>query len=121
MDCAEEVSLLRNELGPKLGVRDLQFDIFQAKMSVEFDEALIQPAEIELAVHAVGMRAEPWQAQPKAQTYWEKNRRKLATTFSGACLLLGMALQSLLTGNYLQTLLAHQHSHHVQLPWYVCV
>jgi Zn2+/Cd2+-exporting ATPase len=119
MDCAEEVSLLRNQLGPKPGVRDLQFDIFQAKMSVEFDEALIHQADIEQAVHAVGMRAEPWQAQPKTQTYWERNRRKFATSFSGACLLLGMAFQSLVTGNYLQTLLAHQHSHHVQLPWFV--
>jgi Zn2+/Cd2+-exporting ATPase len=119
MDCAEEVSLLRNQLGDRPGVRDLQFDIFQAKMSVEYDGLLIQPDDIERAIKAVGMRAEPWESAPKAQTAWHKNRRKIATMVSGTCLLLGMGFQSVITGHYLRTLLAHQHSHHAHLPWFV--
>ena len=55
MDCAEEVLLLRRQLGARTGVRDLQFDILHARMTVEYDPQLIQPPDIETAVPATGM------------------------------------------------------------------
>jgi hypothetical protein len=41
MDCAEEVLLLRRQLEHRAGVLDLAFDVFHARMSVEFDEAAL--------------------------------------------------------------------------------
>ncbi len=79
MDCAEEVSLLRARLSRERGVRDLQFDTFHARMSVEYDSASTSPALIEAAVRETGMDCSPWteQPQPPARTAWNLARSPL--------------------------------------------
>lgn len=117
MDCAEEVSLLRRALSKKAGIRELHFDVFQARMQVEFDPARLGEADIEGAVAATGMRCEPWQDEQRApQGLWERHGRRILTWVSGVTLLAGMVWQGVSSGELLESLLAHQHDHEHHIP-----
>lgn len=120
MDCAEEVLLLRRQLEHRPGIGELSFDVFHARMIVEFDDKLISPADIEHAVHQTGMTAEPWESTVKAGSFWQEHRRGLMVAISGVCLLGGMILHAAATGHYLEVFFAHQHQEsHGPMPWHV--
>ncbi|MBX9625769.1 MAG: cadmium-translocating P-type ATPase, partial [Gemmataceae bacterium] len=92
LDCAEEVAVLKKELGPLVGGEgNLGFDVLNAKMTVAAD-APASPDEIRGAVARTGMRAEPW-ADDKtalaAEGFWERNRRTVLTAASGGLLVAG--------------------------------
>lgn len=117
MDCAEEVSLLRRTLSQVRGVRELHFDVFKARMTVEFDPDRAGEAEIEAAVAATGMRCEPWLEQAEApRGWWARHGRRTLTWVSGLALLAGMLWQGISSGHLVESLLAHQHDHHHELP-----
>ncbi|MBI5086016.1 MAG: heavy metal translocating P-type ATPase [Acidobacteria bacterium] len=109
MDCAEEVSLLRARLSRVAGVRDLRFDVLEARMDVEYAPAKVTPAAIEQAVRAVGMRCEPWQEGPARSSGLLECLPLVLTWTSGLCLAAGMAWQAHLGEISLAALLAHQH------------
>jgi Zn2+/Cd2+-exporting ATPase len=46
LDCSEEVTILRREVGGKPGIIDLEFDVVNGRMSVEFDPDAISAPEI---------------------------------------------------------------------------
>lgn len=111
MDCAEEVSLLRRSLSQVAGIRELHFDVFQARMQVDYDPGMVDEKRIAQAVAATGMRAMPWAEEGVAEdSEWDRHRRTL-TWISGFTLLAGMLWQGLESGRLVETLLAHQHSH----------
>lgn len=113
MDCGEEVSLLRGRLSRMKGIRDLSFDVIQARMAVEFDPEKVKSAEIEAAVAALGMRCLPWEEEPKeSQSLWSRHGRHILTVVSGVALAGGMTLQAIHSGDLVKSLLAHQHGHH---------
>jgi Cd2+/Zn2+-exporting ATPase len=65
MDCAEEVMLLRRELGTVVGGEDrLSFDILGGKMTVAPSPEDISPETIVNAVARTGLRAELWRDEP---------------------------------------------------------
>ena len=112
MDCSEEVSLLRRRLSQVPGVRELHFEVFQARMTVEYDPARVETAQIEAAVAETGMRCQPWLAErAEPEGYWARNGRRLLTWISGAALLAGMLWQGSGSGRLVETLLAHGHGH----------
>lgn len=81
LDCAEEIALLKAEVGPLVGGADnLAFDILNGKMVVLSNdvasEAIIQ------AVARTGMTAQPWSAN--AATSDEDGRRKRQAILTGA-------------------------------------
>lgn len=88
MDCADEVAILRREIGPLLGSADrLSFDILRGKMLVAPGAPEATTKAIVQAVARTGMRAVPWQdVQPKAaeRDFWERGGRTLLTAVSGA-------------------------------------
>lgn len=87
LDCAEEVALLRRELGNRTGVGELLFDVVKAKMTITHDPAIFPQAAIEAAVHHTGLRAEPWSAAPEGDLpFWRRHFRALLTTLSGVSL-----------------------------------
>jgi Cd2+/Zn2+-exporting ATPase len=92
LDCAEEVTALRREVGPVVGGEDcLAFDILNAKMTVHLGRKDADPEAVLLAVARTGMRAELWQDSRLAETgagRWEAQGRTLLTAASG---LLGLA------------------------------
>ena len=101
LDCAEEVAVLKREVGPVVGGEDnLGFDILNGRMTVAAD-ATASPSDVQAAVARTGMRAEPWTDAKKAATdtgFWERNRRTVLTAVSGVLLLAGVAAHAALTG-----------------------
>jgi Cd2+/Zn2+-exporting ATPase len=101
MDCAEEVAVLKREVGPVVGGEaNLAFDILNAKMSV----AAGSPATAEAvgaAVARTGMRAEPWQDEKTALTrndFWERNRRTVLTAGGAVLLVIAFFVHGLSSG-----------------------
>ena len=97
LDCSEEVAILRREVGVLPGVINLEFDVVDARMSVEYDADAIKPEQIASAVDKTGMKASPWgnRARTKQGTFWEKHGRLVMAIVSGSLLLAGFILLDL--------------------------
>ncbi len=93
MDCAEEVSVLRQAVGPVVGGADrLAFDVLNGRMTV-LDVAREVPSNaIVAAVATTGMKAAPWQAGPRPPDDGHRRQQLLFTAASGVAVLAGMAL-----------------------------
>lgn len=101
LDCAEEVAVLKRELGPLVGGEEkLRFDVLNGKMTVEADVPP-SPDEIASAVARTGMRAEPWRADAAdlaGEGFWERNGRTVLTATSGGLLLGGVTVHTAVAG-----------------------
>jgi Cd2+/Zn2+-exporting ATPase len=99
MDCAEEVAVLKREVGPVVGGADnLGFDVLNGAMTVP---AGADPAAVRAAVARTGMTAEPWRkagAPAREGGYWERNRRTVLTAASGGLLAAAVLLHAALAG-----------------------
>lgn len=60
MTCAEEVGVLKRELGPLAGEGNLAFDILNGKMTVAAAGEGVTAEAVVAAVGRTGMRAEAW-------------------------------------------------------------
>lgn len=97
MDCAEEVGILRRELGPMLGGEDnLSFDILKGIMRAEAPEELKLEALIS-AVAKTGMRAELTSSEA-AQRPVAPPWRATLTWFSGALTAAGFSAHAWIAG-----------------------
>ena len=105
MDCAEEVAILKREIGPVAGGPDkLLFDILNGKMTVPSG---IDASVIVKAVGRTGMRAELWETDaPKStrDTFWQRRGRTVLTALSGASTGGGFLLHVLMAGSVLAAL-----------------
>ncbi len=64
LDCAEEVAVLKREVGPVVGAEDrLAFDLLNARMIVYVGANEVAPEKIIAAVVRTGMRAELWREE----------------------------------------------------------
>lgn len=102
MDCAEEVSLLRREIGPLVGGQEhLSFDLLKAKMTVAETASAVDAETIIRAVARTGLRAELWREPaaggPRSRQTGRRGRL-IATVVSGLCLVLGFALHAVIGG-----------------------
>ena len=93
MDCAEEVAILKRELGPLAGGEDrLAFDILNRKMTVTPPGSSVSAEQIQSAVARTGMRADIWSETQEAAaevTFWDRRGRTILTAVSGIFLALG--------------------------------
>jgi Cd2+/Zn2+-exporting ATPase len=120
MDCAEEVSLLRQAVGPAVGGGDrLAFDILNGRMTVS-DAARDVPDETILkAVAATGMSAVPWDPYLAAGDGETHSRQQvLFTAASGASLLLGMVLHVLSAGGFAEGFRLFVSHAGQPVPWF---
>ena len=61
MDCAEEITVLKRELGPLVGGEDrLAFDLLNGRMTIT-EGTTASGEDILQAIARTGMEAEPWQ------------------------------------------------------------
>ncbi len=99
LDCAEEVGVLRAELGPLVGGQErLSFDLLQGLLHVA-PEAAVPAESLIAAVARTGMRAEPWEARKRVvQGTRERWLRSLPSLGSLVCLVLGFATHCLWGG-----------------------
>lgn len=104
MDCAEELAVLKREVGPLVGGADnLAFDLLRGKMTVTGTTPIAAP-EIMRAVNRTGMRAELWvegPEHPAAGRDRSQARRALIATTAGSGLmaLAGFVYHALVSGN----------------------
>jgi Cd2+/Zn2+-exporting ATPase len=68
MDCAEEVNALRSELMRLPGVKELDFNLLQARMTVTHADGVVELQELIDAVARTGMQAQPWHGDRPART-----------------------------------------------------
>lgn len=101
MDCAEEVAVLKREIGPLIGGEErLSFDILSGRMIVAI-ESNVSAQEIIAAVNETGMRAEPWRgtdheaSEPRG---WNRWKRTTLTATSGVLLAIGVATHIAVSG-----------------------
>jgi len=115
LDCAEEVTILRREIGSLAGVLNLEFDVINARMSVEYDPAIINPAAIVQAVARTGMKASPWEQRLAAdtRTFWEKHGQLVLTIASGVLLLAGFTAHWIKHGSFMHALTGGGEADHV--------
>jgi Zn2+/Cd2+-exporting ATPase len=105
MDCAEEIAILRREIGPVAGGEDrLSFDLLKGIVIVEDTSA--SPDAIVAAVARTGMRAEPWRGEPDVarRSFWEIRGRTALTAASGLAVSAGFAVHAWLAGGILEIL-----------------
>lgn len=81
LDCAEEVAILRAEVGPLVGGADnLAFDVLNGKMVVLAED--VATDAIIRAVARTGMKAQPW-SSAGAPGQDQDGRRKLQAVLAG--------------------------------------
>ncbi|MBN8616572.1 MAG: cadmium-translocating P-type ATPase [Deltaproteobacteria bacterium] len=92
MDCAEEIAVLKRELGPLVGGEEhLGFDVLNGKMLVRASAKAVSVAEIERAVAVTGMTASPWISE-KGGRPARRDARTLPVMLSGVGTLVGFAI-----------------------------
>ena len=102
LDCAEEVAVLKQAVGPLVGGADrLAFDVLNGRMTVAADEREVADEAIFKAVAETGMSAVAW--TPHAKTDDTDNHRRqqvLFTAASGIAVLVGFGLHVALAGGF---------------------
>lgn len=102
MDCAEEVAVLKREVGPTVGGEDrLSFDILNGKMTVAAGSCAVTPEAVLQAVRKTGMEAEVWQESSSSraeQRFLGRRGRALLTTASGLFTGAGFFVHAVLAG-----------------------
>ncbi len=102
LDCVEEVSVLKREIGPIVGGSDrLLFDVLNGKMTVLATPEDISPEIVKRAVKATGMRADDWDPQPTGTSPQKELRlgtRMTLTIASGLFTAAGFLLHAWLAG-----------------------
>ena len=113
LDCNAEAKLLREALEHRDGVHGISFHVVDGRMSVDADTETIGRAQIAETVSRLGMRAEPWDAAPRRESWWEAYGRHTLVATSGLALVAGIALHMAATGGgLLETLAGHAHGEH---------
>jgi Cd2+/Zn2+-exporting ATPase len=120
MDCAEEVSQLKRQLSGVPGVRDLSFDVMKAKMVVQYDPSRLNEQEIAKAVARTGMRCEPFRETTGEPPWWQAHGRALLTAASGLAALTGTILHASDPGDFLRSLVVHEHQGPLPLSSLIC-
>ena len=109
MDCAEEVAILKREIGPLVGGDgNLSFDVLKGQMTVLPSAAGTELESIVTAVRKTGMDAAPFEVnrsnRPEKISWWERQGRLTLTLASGTLTAAGLLLHLSLTGNWADVL-----------------
>jgi Cd2+/Zn2+-exporting ATPase len=108
LDCAEEVSILRREVGPLVGgENNLAFDVLNGRMTVLDDAPPISVEDIRRAVQKTGMTAVEWRPQEaNAHDDDDRHRRQQAwfTSLSGLFVAAGFIAHVWLAGGFTEAI-----------------
>jgi len=103
MDCAEEVAVLKREVGPLVGGEtNLSFDLLNGKMIVDLKDHLITEDAVLGAVAGAGMEAVPWhrhvERSVESAGVWNRHGRAIMCVTGGICLVIGFTAHALSHG-----------------------
>ena len=107
LDCAEEVAVLKREIGPLVGGEDrLAFDVLNGRMTVADDARHVPDRDITAAVKRTGMSASRWEPGRDEDGGDERHRRLQVwlTALSGLSVLIGLVLHTWLAGGFAEAL-----------------
>jgi Cd2+/Zn2+-exporting ATPase len=107
LDCAEEVAVLKRELGPLVGGEDrLAFDVLNGRMTVAEDARRVSDRDITAAVKRTGMSASRWEPGRDEDGADERHRglQVWLTMLSGLSVLAGVVLHVWLAGGIAEAL-----------------
>lgn len=115
LDCAEEVAILRREVGGLPGVINMEFDVVNARMSVKYDAEAIGPERMVAAIDATGMKATPWEQrlEDAPESFWTRRGRLIMVLLSGGLLLAGFGAHWLLHGSIVDAFVSGQDEEHL--------
>ncbi|MGM0486839.1 MAG: heavy metal translocating P-type ATPase [Planctomycetota bacterium] len=115
LDCAEEVAILRREVGGLPGVLDLEFDVINARMSVHYDPEAIEPERFVQAIDATGMKATPWKKRLDSEptSFWSRRGRLVMACLSGGLLLSGFISHWIVHGSIVHAFAGGHADEHV--------
>ncbi|HKV12726.1 MAG TPA: HAD-IC family P-type ATPase, partial [Thermoanaerobaculia bacterium] len=102
MDCAEEIAILKRELGPLAGGEErLGFDLLKAKMTVLSPPRGLSEQEVVQAVERTGMGAQVWREgseEVEKEGVWQRRGRTILAAASGLGVLAGFVAHAVLAG-----------------------
>lgn len=109
MDCAEEVTVLRRELGGLAGGADkLSFDVLKGEMTVSWAAGAVRDSELIAAVGKTGMKATlllpVLASNPEPVSFWGRWGRSFMTSASGLLTAMGFGSHVLASGGVLAAL-----------------
>jgi Cd2+/Zn2+-exporting ATPase len=108
MDCAEEVSALKRDLGALVGDDDrLVFDILNGKLVIQCGATGVSAEAVIQAVARTGMRAEVWQDKTSVGSddgFWIRYGRPVLTVSSGLFGFAGFLTHACLAGGIMAAL-----------------
>ncbi len=121
LDCAEEVAVLRRELGPLVGGADnLAFDVLNGRMTVLAEAPPVSVDQIRRAVRQTGMAAVEWRPEEKgARDKGDRRQQQVwFTSLSGLFVVAGFAVHIWLAAGLAEAiqLLAGHNGKSVPLP-----
>jgi Cd2+/Zn2+-exporting ATPase len=97
MDCAEEVAVLKQAVGPLAGKEQLSFNVLAGTMSVTRLPTDVPPQAIVDAVERTGLHAQLVEngalTEPSPESFWVRRRRTVLTAISGVTLIAGLVTQ----------------------------
>ena len=104
LDCAEEVAVLRQAVGPLVGGSDrLAFDVLNSRMTVADDASDVAEESIIKAVSGTGMSAARWTGDAgKDGADTHRRQQVLFTAGSGVLVFAGLVLHVILAGGFIQ-------------------
>ena len=120
LDCAEEVAILKNDIGPLVGGNDkLGFDVLNGRMTIFPDAEQIADKIIIKAVAATGMRATRWKSGQKQSDDIKKRQRSqiIYTSLSGLFIIVGIVLHIVPADNLTDIQNILRHPENWQLDW----
>jgi Cd2+/Zn2+-exporting ATPase len=102
MDCAEEVAVLKREVGPVVGGESkLGFDIFNGRMTVKSLPNGVDEKAVIDAVERAGLRAriatEASEGAEPDPSLWQRRRRVILTLISGLSILAALAAEAIIS------------------------
>lgn len=106
LDCADEVAVLRSELGPLVGdVEQLAFDLLSGRLFVNVPQSQVADGVIVAAVARTGMKAAPVGAEADTDTgVLARHGRTIATVLSGTATALGFTIHAVTSKRLLAAL-----------------
>jgi Cd2+/Zn2+-exporting ATPase len=108
MDCAEEVAVLKQAVGPLVGGDDkLAFDVLTGRMTILTDAIPIAADAVREAVRRTGMTAVEWNPTKKGERDdADRHRRQQVwfTSLSGLFVMAGIAIHGWLAGGLVEAL-----------------
>ncbi len=102
LDCVEEVTILKSEIGPLVGGGDkLAFDVINGRMTIIADATQVSEKTIIKAVAATGMKAKSWKpGQTQTDSKQRQRSQTLYATLSGCFIVAGILIHIAMAGGF---------------------